>query len=392
MPIDYKKELESASKGMILIHDPKMLIKLIVRMIVRKVQVKHAAMILYDPKRDTYVLTISKGESGIKIPVGFARFDKNNPLIKLFTKKEYKILPPNRPALVSADLHTMIWQESIISNGEDVKELLHSVSDQMRMFNAVACVPAYFQDVLLAVLLLGEKADGTGFEQEELDFFAALASDTAMAIKNAQLIEDLKKEAERNRQLFLNTTIALTSAIEAKDTYTRGHTERVTKYALAIAKQMREDNSAPFPQKFFENLQIAGLLHDVGKIGVPEEILLKAGKLTEEEFKKMKQHTLRGVEILKHIPEFEECLDGVKYHHERYDGTGYPDGLKGEEIPMIAAILAVADTMDAMTSDRPYRKGLSKEVAISEIKRNAGIQFNPVVVRALLELYEQNKI
>lgn len=392
MELDYKKELENASKTMILVHDPKTLIRLIVRMIVRKVQVKHAAMILYEPKKDSYVLTISSGERGIKIPAGFARFDKNSPLIKFVNSKEYKTLREGKNALIVADLHTLIWQESVISNGNGLKDLLHRVNEQMHMFNAIACVPAYFQDNLLALLLLGEKIDNSSFDEGELEFFAALASDVAMAIKNAQLFEDLKKEAERNRQLFINTTIALTSAIEAKDTYTKGHTERVTKYAIAIARQMNANGSANFPHEFFENLQIAGLLHDVGKIGIPEAILQKADKLTDEEFVKMKQHTLRGIEIVKHITEFKECLDGIKYHHERYDGKGYPEGLKGEAIPMPAAIIAVADTYDAMTSDRSYRKGLPKETAIAEIKKNSGVQFNPVPVRAMVELFEAGKI
>ncbi len=392
MSLNYKKELESASKGMILIHEPKTLIRLIVRMIVRKVQVKHAAMILYDPKKDFYVLTISKGETGIKIPTGFARFDKDSPLIKLFLKKEYRVLPPQKGALISSDLQTMIWQESVVSNGAGVKELLNQVREQMRMFNAVACVPSYFEDTLLAVLLLGEKSNGSGFDQDELDFFSALASDVAMAIRNAQLFEDLKKEAERNRKLFLNTTLALTSAIEAKDPYTAGHTERVTMYALQIARQMMQNGSLTLSERFLENLQSAGLLHDVGKIGVPERILLKTGKLTEEEFDKMKQHTIRGVEILKHIPEFDQCLDGVKYHHERYDGKGYPQGLKGEAIPTIASILAVADSYDAMITDRPYRKNLAKDAALQEIQKNSGVQFNPTVVRAFVELYEQSRI
>ena len=390
--IDYKKELESASKSMILIHDPRTLIKLIVRMIVRKVQVKHAAMILYDPKKDTYVLGISRGEKGIKIPAGFARFDKNSPLVKLFSKKEYKILPPERGALIATDLQTLIWQESLISNGNGLKELLHQASEQMQMFNAVACVPAYFQDALLAILLLGEKADGTGFDQEELDFFSALASDTAMAIKNAQLFEDLKRESERNRQLFISTTIALASAVEAKDSYTGNHTERVTEYALAIAHQMIKDGAAHFTEDFFDQLQIAGLLHDIGKIAIPEEILRKKDKLTAEEFDMMKQHTIRGVEILKPIAEYKECLNGIKYHHERYDGKGYPEGLAGEKIPLIAAIISVADTFDAMTTDRPYRKSLGRAAAIEEIKRCSGTQFHPAVVKAAVELYEGGKI
>ncbi|MFA5060634.1 MAG: HD domain-containing phosphohydrolase [Candidatus Omnitrophota bacterium] len=392
MPVNYKKELESASRSMILIHEPKTLIKLIVRMIVRKVQIKHAAMILFDPQKDAYVLTISKGETGIKIPAGFARFDRNNPLIKLFTQRNVK-LPGNRDALLVHDLNTLLWQDSVIKNGNgDAKEFLHTVGQQLQMFNAVACVPAYFQDSLLALLLLGEKTDATGFDQEELGFFSALASDVAMAIKNAQLFDDLKKEAERNRSLFIRTTIALASAIEAKDKYTRGHTERVTKYSLAIARQMAENKSVNFEASFFENLYIAGLLHDIGKIAIPEAILCKTDKLTAEEFEIMKQHPVRGVEILRPITEFEDCIHGVKYHHERYDGKGYPEGLKGEDIPMTAAVIAVADTFDAMTTNRTYRKALTKDEAITEIKKNSGIQFNPKPARAIVELFEKGKI
>ena len=378
---------------MILIHEPNTLIRLIVRMIVRKVKVKHAAILLYDRKKDFYVLTISKGKSGLKIPAGYARFDKENPIIKLFSNKEFKILSNSKAPIVSQELNTMIWRESVVTNGENGnKELLQKVSQQLQMFNAVACVPAYFMDKLMAVLLLGAKEDGKSFEQDELDFFSALASDVAMAIRNAQLFNDLSQEKEQYKNLFVNLTIALASTIEAKDRYTRGHTERVTKIAMAIAHQMVANGSAHLPEIFFENLYIASLLHDIGKIGIPEDILKKKGKLTPEEFLIMREHTLRGAEILKPITEFEECLKGVKYHHERYDGTGYPEGLKGEEIPLSAAIIAVADTFDAMTTDRSYRKGVSKDDAVKEIKNNSGTQFNPVISRALVELYEKGRM
>lgn len=391
MKIDYKKELETASKGMIMIHDPNLLIKLMVRMIVRKVHVRHAGMILYDPKKDTYVLSISRGEAGERIPEGFARFDREHPLIKIFFEKEYKYLIRNRNALLAEDINRLIWRESIIEGSNGTRELLQKVSDHMPMFNAVACVPAFYQHTLLAVLLLGEKADGEKFEQEELNFFSALASDVAMAIRNAQLFEGLRNEAERNRNLFIQTTIALGSAIEAKDAYTHGHTERVTKYALAIARQM-EANGYQFPTKFFENLYISGLLHDIGKIGVPEAILSKPDKLTDEEYDIMKTHTTRGAEILAPLTDFEDCIDGVKYHHERYDGRGYPEGLEGDNIPIIAAIIAVGDTYDAMTTDRSYRAGLTKEVAVAEIKKNIGKQFNPLPAKAFLQLYEKGEI
>jgi HD-GYP domain-containing protein (c-di-GMP phosphodiesterase class II) len=390
--IDYKRELEAASKGMILIHDPKLLIKLIVRSIVQKVRLDHAGMILYDPYKDSYVLAISRGQAGSRIPEGFVRFDKKNPLIRFFIEKEYKYLVANRNALLSDDINKLLWQESVISNGNGTRKLLHEVSDQMPKLNAVACVPAYHQHNLLAILLLGQKHDESRFEQEELDFFSALASDVAMAIRNAQLFDDLKREAERNRNLFIQTTIALGSAIEAKDAYTHGHTERVTKYALSIARQMESAKIHHFPPKFFENLYIAGLLHDIGKIGIPEAILTKKDKLTVEEYEIMKTHTIRGAEILSPLTGFEDCISGVKYHHEHYDGTGYPEGLKGEEIPMVASIIAVADAFDAMTTDRSYRKGLSKDVAMAEILKYSGKQFNPKPVLAMVELFKKGEL
>lgn len=390
--IDYKKELEAAAKGMILIHDPKLLIKLIVRSIVQRVHIDHAGMILYDPVKDIYVLSISRGSPGSRIPEGFVRFDKSNPIIKFFCDKEYKYLVENRNALVAEDINKMIWKESVISNGNGTKELLNEVSNQMPRLNAIACVPAYYQHNLLAILLLGQKHDGNRFEQEELDFFSALASDVAMGIRNAQLFEDLKREAERNRNLFIQTTIALGSAIEAKDAYTHGHTERVTKYALAIARQMEATKTYEFPPKFFENLYIAGLLHDIGKIGVAESILCKVDKLTDEEYEIMKTHTTRGAEILSPLTGFDEVINGVKFHHERYDGKGYPSGLKGDDIPIIAAIIGVADTYDAITTDRSYRKGLSKEIAIGEIQKYSTKQFHPLPVAAIVELYNKGEL
>ncbi|MBF0510771.1 MAG: HD domain-containing protein, partial [Candidatus Omnitrophica bacterium] len=252
--------------------------------------------------------------------------------------------------------------------------------------------PAYYHHTLMAILLLGQKHDGTRFDQAELDFFSALASDVAMAIRNAQLFDDLKREADRNRNLFIQTTIALGSAIEAKDTYTHGHTERVTKYALAIGRQMEATKTHTFPYKFFENLYIAGLLHDIGKIGISESILCKQDKLTTAEYEIMKSHTIRGAEILAPLTGFEEVINGVKYHHERYDGGGYPEGLKGEDVPMIASIIAVADAFDAMTTDRPYRKSVPKEQALIEIQSCINKQFNRKPVDALVQLFNKSEI
>ncbi len=390
--IDYKKELETASKGMIMIHDHVLLIKLLVRMLVRKVKLRHAGMILHDPVRKIYVLAISRGLAGERIPEQFVRFEENHPLIRIFHEKEYKYLIDSRNALVFDDINRLLWHESVLGSANGSRELLHHVSEQMPMLNSVACVPAFYHHKLLAILLLGAKQDGESLEQDELDFFSALASDVAMAIRNAQLFEGLKNEADRNRNLFIQTTIALGSAIEAKDSYTHGHTERVTKYALAIARRMAAKGAFDVPEKFYENLYIASLLHDIGKIGISESILVKKGPLTPEEYEIMKTHPVRGAEILSSLTDFEGCIEGVKHHHEKYDGSGYPLGLKDGQIPMISSIIAVADTFDAMTTDRPYRKGLAKDRAVEEIKKYSGVWYHPDPAMAIVELYESGEI
>ncbi len=394
MKIDFKKELESASKGMIMIHDPKLLINLIIRMLVNKLQIKHAAMLLFDPVQNAYILNISRGLIGIKIPKNFAKFTHESPIIKIFNTKEYRPLTVDRNALVCDDINRLIWRESLLGNGQamEVKELLHNVSEEMQMLNTDACVPAYYQDKLMAVLLLGEKIDGGKFEQEELNFFAALASDAAMAIRNAQLFEGLKEEADKSRKLFLQTIAVLGSTIEAKDKYTHGHTERVTKYAEAIAHQMENNGTTRFPESFYENLYIASLLHDIGKIGAPEEILNKRGALTKPEHDIMKEHSNRGADIIMPLGLHKEIIDGIRYHHEHYDGSGYPEGLKNDKIPMTAAVISVADAFDAMTTDRPYRKALSFKKAMQEIENNSGTQFHPKAAKAMVELIKWEKI
>ncbi|MDD5585252.1 MAG: HD-GYP domain-containing protein, partial [Candidatus Omnitrophica bacterium] len=272
------------------------------------------------------------------------------------------------------------------------QELLKKTLYQIEIFDAIACIPSYFQNDLLGVLLLGKKKDGTKFDTTEIDFFIALASDVAMAIRNAQLFKELELELDRKHHLFIHTTIALATAIDAKDHYTHGHTARVTTLSLEIAKKFFQMNKKLLSENFLEQLHIAALLHDIGKIGIPEAILNKAEPLTKEEQKWMQLHPIIGATILSPIRELGESILGVKYHHERYDGLGYPEGLKGEKIPLIAAIISVADTFDAMTTDRPYRRQLPKNQAVAEIKRLSGEQFNPSIVAPLLELYKEGKI
>lgn len=403
MPLNYKKELEVAAKRMILVHNSDTLIKLIIRMLIQKVKISHAGILLYDTNKDSYILTVSRGPAELKVPQGFARMDTDNALIKLFQNKN------NNPALEHNYLLYSNAKRLLRKKFEEgPKKILSEALHQMEIFNTIACIPSYHRNSLLALLLIGKKKNSKDFKEDDLNFFAALASDVAMAIKNAQLFNELERELKKKQHLFINTTIALAAAIDAKDHYTHGHTARVTSLSLKIAKKLYQTNPkiftplekffdkksnslTGFTENFLEQLHIAGLLHDIGKIGIPESILNKQGPLTEEERVKMKEHPLVGAMILQPIKELKNAILGVKYHHEHYDGSGYPEGLKGNEIPLIASIISVADTYDAMTTDRPYRKGLSKEQAIKEIKDICGKQLNPEAVSAFLELIEENK-
>ncbi|MDD5565692.1 MAG: HD domain-containing protein [Candidatus Omnitrophica bacterium] len=387
MTINYKKELETAAKSMILVHEPDVLIKMIARTIVHRIKVSHAAILLHEKDRSTYVLDISKGKVGVKIPAGFARMDTDNPLIQFFLDSKSRKIFNGGPFLLDK-------AEEILSGDSDdvAKELLKGAVHQIGIYESVVCVPSYFRDELLALLMLGKKSDGSAFGQDELDFFMALASDVAMAIRNAQLFRELENELEKKKRLFFNTTVALAAAIEAKDHYTHGHTNRVTSLGLEIARKMAHQNKTYADAAFMENLHVACLLHDIGKIGVPESILNKIEPLTQDEWVKIKEHPVIGVNILQSIKELDEVILGVKYHHERYDGSGYPEGLKGEQIPVIASIIAVADAFDAMTTNRVYRAAKSREVAINEIQQLSGRQFHPLIAEVFITLCREGRI
>ncbi len=391
MAIDYKKELESAAKSMILVHEPDLLIRMILRLVVQKLHVTHAGILLShrdENNKETYVLTVSRGSVGTKVPAGFARMDTDNALVKLFRDNKDRIVFSERLALYEEIKKTLNKNEL----PQDLRQLLEKVLYQMDIFDIVACIPSFYRDDLLGILLLGKKQDDTEYDRDELNFFVALASDVAMALRNARLFKQLQEALSKRQQLFINTTVALAAAIEAKDYYTHGHTERVTYLSLEIAKVMKNDESLAIDGQFLEDLHVAALLHDIGKIGIPESILNKEAPLTEFEWTRMKTHPLIGATILQPIAELDRVIAGVKHHHERYDGKGYPSGLDNGSIPMIAAIIAVADSFDAMTTDRPYRKAKSKEDAVEEIRSLAGQQFHPQVVSAFLELSKDKKI
>jgi len=200
-----------------------------------------------------------------------------------------------------------------------------------------------------------------------------------LAKELAHTTEELKVANTNVKDLYLSTIQALAAAIEAKDPYTSGHSERVTKYALAISIELG------LAEEDVQQIMYASILHDIGKIGVSEDILGKKGKLEPEEFKKIQQHTTIGANIISSISMLESIIPIIVHHHEAFDGKGYPFNKEDEEIPLGARIIAVADAYDAMTSDRPYRKAMSKEEAIKEVRRCSGTQFDPEIVNAFVK-------
>jgi HD-GYP domain-containing protein (c-di-GMP phosphodiesterase class II) len=199
-------------------------------------------------------------------------------------------------------------------------------------------------------------------------------------------IEQLRKAANENHQLFINSVRMLAAAIDAKDPYTRGHSERVARYSIAIGKNLS------LPEKDMRNLRISALLHDVGKIGIDDRILRKPGALSDDEFEVMKGHPAKGAAIMSGVAQLIDIIPGMKYHHEKWGGGGYPEGLEGEGIPMQARIVAIADTFDAMTTNRPYQKAMEINYVVDKIKSFAGTRFDPRVVEAFANAVKRGDI
>jgi HD-GYP domain-containing protein (c-di-GMP phosphodiesterase class II) len=199
-------------------------------------------------------------------------------------------------------------------------------------------------------------------------------------------VEDLKRAADENRALFMGSIQMLAGAVDEKDPYTRGHSDRVTRYSLLLAHEM------DLPTPFVEILQISAQLHDVGKIGIEDHILKKPGALTAEEFEVMKTHTTRGANLLRPVTQLAEMLPGIELHHESLDGRGYPYGLQGDQIPLLARVIAVADTFDALTTTRPYQNAHTPDQALQIVQNLAGKRLDPIVVAALLAVYARGEI
>lgn len=239
------------------------------------------------------------------------------------------------------------------------------------------CVPLIFKDKPIGVLSVSDKLSGEPFDKGDLEILVTLASQIAVSLYNAQLYEELESS-------YLSAVKTLANSIDAKDAYTSGHSERVARYALETGRLMGLDGDD------LKSLHIGALLHDIGKIGISEAIITKNDRLTAEEYEIIKTHPARGATILEPAVFLSEKIPLIRYHHERYDGNGYPEGLKGDEIPLLARIVCVADSFDAMTSKRAYRDVMSLDDAREEILRCSGTQFDPDIVAAFMKLLDDD--
>ncbi len=225
-------------------------------------------------------------------------------------------------------------------------------------------------------------------KSDKFDQLLLLVESGIKSVKQMYEIKKINEElAESNEKLekaYLDMVETLRYTVEAKDSYTRGHSDRVSEYSVLIGQKVG------LPEDQIKTLRIGGLFHDIGKIGIPDSILLKPDKLTDEEYSEIKNHPSIGAHILGSAEIFKDIIPIVKYHHEKYDGRGYPSGLKGEEIPYLARIAAIADTFDAMTSRRSYRGALDLDYVKQEIKRCEGTQFDPQLAEVFLEILDKD--
>lgn len=299
--------------------------------------------------------------------------NRDENILRLYSSRgfaEGEVLPKEIDNVLSFD-HCLVHKGTVISLREIV-----SGEDYYRYIKG----SPFLADMVFAPLeikgeasgLLGVVDDRESFSDIELEIFCALGSQAAVAMENANIYRRLK-------DAFLHTAEALAEAVNSRDPYTGGHTKRVKEYSIMIA------SSTDMPLEELETLKLAATLHDIGKIGIDDAILRKGGVLTEEEELLMKRHPEIGAKILAYVDEMEDMIPGVYCHHERIDGKGYPEGLKGEEIPLIARVIAVADAFDALTTDRPYRLAIDKDTACEELRKAGGTQLDPALVKAFCD-------
>jgi response regulator RpfG family c-di-GMP phosphodiesterase len=289
------------------------------------------------------------------------------------------------PAIISS--YVKDNNKAMVDAGYIEKNIIKKVADDgipllMKERNigmSIMVIPLKIRSRVFGLLITMMRGSERSFEGKDLYFLNFLAGKASFLIENMALYENIYEN-------LFSTLYAFVETIEARDPYTKQHSASVTSYAMSIAKGMG------CSQEEMDVLNVSGNLHDIGKIGIPDHILLKPGRLTDEEYAVIKKHPIIGSNIIGYQPLWTDEKKIIKHHHERWDGNGYPDGLKGEEIPSFSRILSVADVYDALTTDRSYRQRMQESVALGIIQENAGTQFEPKIVDVFLGLYEHGKI
>lgn len=397
-PVDYHEALRDVAKSLVRLKQPQRLLKMITRFIDKELRLTHAALLVYEPEKSRYTIFDSRGAE--RLPRSLLRFDADHPLIRWFQARD-KETQPLRNYLSRSHLAALLRDEAFLKKRPDLKKTVPQLLKVFDDLHVNIAIPGHFKEALVGILLLGEKVSRRLFTQTEVNFFQTLVHDAAIAVKTSEYhqrlvernlelevkkkeLEDRLREIERlhrkEQSTYYEIMKSLAQEVHAKDPYTFGHIRQVERLGVMTGQELGLDISG----RRRDILSAGLLLHDVGKIGIPDNILKKPARLNPEEWKVMRTHVDKGVKILEPLTDFKEVAEIVRCHHENYDGSGYPRGLKGEEIPIEARIVSVVDSFHAIVSTRCYREGSPIESAFQELRRCAGTQFDPRVVEAFI--------
>lgn len=387
--INYQEVLRDIAKSMVRLRRPERLLKVITRFIDRELHLTHTAIAILREDRKHFTFVDSKGSR--RVPVGLIKFEEDHAFVRWFRRMHRTAGSEKREFISRSQVESRLRRLS--PENPEVEEL-QSVVRSMIAHKVDLVVPGYFKKTLLGLLLLGSKKDKSPFSSAEIDFFQVLAQDCSMAVKTAeyhrdlirqnqelgQRLEEIETLRKKEQKTYYEIMRSLAQEVYAKDPYTFGHVGQVERLGLMTAREMGLDLSG----KKKAILSAGLILHDVGKIGIPDGVLNKPARLDEREWKIMKTHVDKGVKILEPLTDFREVADIVRCHHENFDGTGYPRGLKGDDIPMGSRIVAVVDAFHAIVSTRCYSQGRPLIAAFDELRRCSGTQFDPAVVEAFI--------
>ncbi|MEN3013652.1 MAG: HD domain-containing phosphohydrolase [Endomicrobiia bacterium] len=356
----YQKLLENTAAAVVEILDLDNLLQYVLKQINSSLGATKICVFLLDEEtkdeegEPVYALAASYGIEEFKVT-----YFKQKKIINWLKKHK-------EPFLLDVAYHTMAPTE--------YKQL----ADDAALFGAIIIVPIIYKGELIGIITLDQKkTDGTIFDIEDIEILKTLSEQLAVAIQNSKIYKELNTA-------YLQITRALSLTLESKDEYLIGHSDNVTKYAVLLAKKLG------LSERDIYILAQASVLHDLGKVGIHDYILSKPGKLTKEEWEEMKQHPIKGAKILQALPFLNDVARIILYHHEHYDGTGYPEGLKGEQIPLLSRILTLADSVDAMLSERPYKeRKMTVDEMLTEIISQKGKHFDPFLVDKFVELIKE---